>query len=222
MEACYQMPWPMVHFAIATNVSLLNASPNFLLGSIAPDAIHMRDNATRKDKGITHLIIEDRFPSIEIIKTNCLYYLEKSNVTTWKEYILGYFAHIYADLRWTETVYTDFESNYRSDKNDIRKIYNNEVSQVEFNLLRSEDWARCIISELQQSKAFTIEPFVTETEVSQYRDLKLDWLRDDRNEPKIKPIYFTGDIVSNFILKTSNELNALFNEIQTNTWRDSI
>jgi hypothetical protein len=141
-----------------------------------------------------------------------LYYLDKNNETTWKEYILGYFAHIYTDLRWTETVYAGFENNYRGDKKDIRKIFNNEVSQIEFNLLKSEDWAHSIISELQQSKAFTIEPFVTKTEVSQYRALKLDWLRDDGNEPKIKPIYFTGDIVGDFILKTSNEISALFNE----------
>jgi hypothetical protein len=206
------MPWPMVHFAIATKVSLSSPSPNFLLGSIAPDAIHMRVNMTREDKGHTHLVSEDTFPSIEIIKTNCLYYLDKNCETIWKEYILGYFAHIYADLRWTETVYAEFGNNYRGDKKDIRKIYNNEVSQIEFNLLKSEDWAHSIISELQQSKAFTIEPFVTKTEVSQYRALKLDWLRDDGNEPKIKPIYFTGDIVSNFILKTSNEVSALFNE----------
>jgi methionine aminopeptidase len=78
-------------------------------------------------------------------------------------------------------------------------------------LLRSEDWAHSIINELQQSKVFTIEPFVTKTEVSQYRALKLDWLRDDGNEPKIKPIYFKGDIVSKFILRTSNEVNVIKN-----------
>jgi hypothetical protein len=206
------MPWPMVHFAIATKVSLSSPSPNFLLGSIAPDAIHMRDNMTREDKGLTHLVSEDRLPSIEIIKTNCLYYLDKNSETTWKEYISGYFAHIYTDLRWTESVYAEFENNYQGDKKDIRKIYNNEVSQVEFNLLKSEDWAPSTLNELQQSKAFTIEPFVTNTEVSQYRALKLDWLRDDGNEPKIRPVYFTEDIVSNFILKTSNEVNVLFSE----------
>ncbi len=207
------MPWPMVHFAIATNVSLLDPSPSFLLGSIAPDAIHMRGNVTRKEKGCTHLVIEDKFPSIEILKRNCLEYLSMNMELEWKEYILGYFAHIYADIRWTETIYAEFEREYQGDKKDIRKIYNQEVSQVEFNLFRAEEWAQQnIIRRLQRANAFTISPFVTENEVSQYRDIKIDWILDESNEPKLKTIYFNEKKVSDFIIYTSNELNGLFNE----------
>lgn len=61
--------------------------------NIAPDAIHMRGNVTRKEKGVTHLISEDRFPSMEIFE-----YLNMNMELAWKEYILGYFAHIYADI----------------------------------------------------------------------------------------------------------------------------
>jgi hypothetical protein len=53
------MPLPMVHLAIAVRAHELMGSeptPAFLLGSIAPDAIHMRPNATRDDKRKTHLL----------------------------------------------------------------------------------------------------------------------------------------------------------------------
>ncbi|NOU93256.1 hypothetical protein GC093_08495 [Paenibacillus sp. LMG 31456] len=206
------MPWPMVHFAIAAKVASLEPSPSFLLGSIAPDAIHMRDHATRKEKGITHLVSEDKFPSIEILKRECLSYLSLNINLDWKEYILGYFAHIYADIRWTDTLYAEFEREYYGDKNEIRKIYNQEVSQVEFNLLRSEDWAQKVLKNLQLAHVFADTPFVTQNEVSQYRDVKIEWLLDDRNEPKFKNIYFKEEAVRKFILNTSNELKELFDE----------
>jgi hypothetical protein len=202
----------MVHFAIGTKIYLNDPSPNLLLGSIAPDAIHMRDNVTRKDKGYTHLFNEDTLPSLETIKTNCLKYFNENSEVEWKDYILGYFAHLYADLRWTETIYAEFERNYQGNKQDIRNIYNEEVSQVEFNLLKSEEWAQSVITKLQRAKAFSIEPFITDEEVSQYRNVKIEWLQDNENEPKIKPIYFTEESVKSFIIKTSNELNKLFEE----------
>ena len=210
----------MVHFAIAAKLSSSNPSPNILLGSIAPDAVHMRDNVTREDKGKTHLVSDKKLPSVEIIKRNCFIYLSKNNQKDWKDFVLGYFAHLYTDLRWTETVYVDFESNYRGDKQEIRQIYNNEMSKLEFILLRSEDWAHKFIHTLQQSEAFTIEPFVTETEVSQYRDLKLAWLQDANNEPKIKPYYFTEKIVRDFINHTANEWNTLFNDWEVEFLRE--
>lgn len=207
------MPWPMVHFAIATNISIFDPSPSFLLGSIAPDAIHMRGNIARKEKGVTHLVSDGEFPSIEILKSNCLEYLRINLEVDWKEYILGYFAHIYADIRWTVTIYAEFEREYYGDKKDIRKIYNQEVSQLEFVLFRTEEWApQSIIRKLQRANAYTISPFVTQNEVNLYRDKKIEWLLDDSNEPKIETAYFIDIKVRDFIINTSNELNGLFNE----------
>lgn len=37
------MPWPMVHFAIASEL-ISEPSPELLLGSLAPDSIHVRTN----------------------------------------------------------------------------------------------------------------------------------------------------------------------------------
>ena len=206
------MPWPMVHFAIAEKVCLSNPSPGFLLGSISPDAIHARAHVTRIEKGATHLMSEGRFPSYETLKTNCVAYVDKNPEPEWKEFVLGYFAHIYADIRWTHTVYADFEKEYSGEEGDIRNTYNLEVSQVEFKLLQSEEWADHVFTELQKAYAYTIAPFVTQQEVSQYRDIKIAWLQDAGNEPAIETRYFNEDRVKTFIENTSNELTALFHE----------
>jgi hypothetical protein len=203
----------MVHFAIASNISFEDPSPNLLLGSIAPDAIHMRGNVSREEKGFTHLVHDNRLPGKEIIMDKCLEYLNKNEEIDWKDYILGYFSHIYTDLRWTETVYHNFEMNYQGDKAEIRKTYNNEVSQIEFNLLRTEEFVKNLFLRLQQAKSFTLEPFVTRIEVNQYRDSKIKWLQENENEPKIEPMYFYTDNIKLFIRQTSNELKNIFKEL---------
>jgi hypothetical protein len=206
------MPYPMVHFAIASELCLRNPSPSFLIGSIAPDAIHVRDNVTRKEKGITHLVCEDKFPSIKVLRERCRYYLNLNDEVDWKDYVLGYFAHIYADIRWTETVYMNFEHEYRGEKEEIRKVYNIESNQVEFDLLRGEEWAEAVLDKLHVGIAYTIEPLLTKNEVSQYRDIKLKWLRNKENEPQIFPNYLREDVVRIFVSMTTNELIDLYKE----------
>ncbi len=106
------MPWSMVHTAIAIRFSGYNPSSHLLLGSISPDAIHMRGSVTREEKGVTHFVREGKLPTIEVMENKCLKYLRLNEDREWKDFILGYFAHIYADLRWTDTVYAEFERNY--------------------------------------------------------------------------------------------------------------
>ena len=52
------MPLPMVHFCTARecvhDISTLIDCPEFYLGSISPDAIHMRPGADKFSKRITH------------------------------------------------------------------------------------------------------------------------------------------------------------------------
>ncbi|MBE3650991.1 hypothetical protein [Paenibacillus polymyxa] len=206
------MPYPMVHFAIALELCSRTPSSSFLIGSIAPDAVHVRGDVTRSEKGITHFVCEDRFPSREILKERCQYYLNLNVDTNWTEYILGYFAHIYADIRWTETVYSNFEREYKGEKDEIRKVYNMESNQVEFNLVKREEWAEDVLNKLYVGNAYSIEPLLTQIEVNQYRDIKLQWLRNKDNEPLIKPIYLKENVVKNFVSKTSHELNTLYKE----------
>lgn len=206
------MPYPMVHFAIASELCLHKPTSSFLIGSIAPDAIHVRGNVTRKEKGITHFVNEDKFPTIEMLKEKCMYYLGLNGDFDWKDYILGYIAHIYTDIRWTETVYVNFENEYQGDKDDIRKTYNIESNQVEFNLKRRAEWADSVLNKLQIADAYTMEPLLTQIEVSQYRDIKLDWLNDRENDSQIIPIYLREDIISNFVSKTTIEINDLYED----------
>jgi len=157
-------------------------------------------------------VYEDKFPSMEVLKEKCLYYLSLNDDIDWKDYTLGYFAHIYADIRWTETVYMDFEQEYQGDKDHIRKTYDKESNQVEFDLISREEWVDDVLSKLQVATAYSIEPLLTQLEIGQYRDIKLHWLRNRENEPQIIPNYLREDVIENFVSRTTSELNDLFIE----------
>ncbi|GGG06264.1 hypothetical protein GCM10010913_30140 [Paenibacillus aceti] len=83
------MPWPMVHFAVSEELAAGQASPNLLLGSIAPDAIHVRGNITRAEKGRTHLVQNDILPEAEQIFEKCTEYLRKCSEPGGKDFIVG-------------------------------------------------------------------------------------------------------------------------------------
>lgn len=206
------MPWPMVHFAISDLIFNGSPTPQLLVGSIAPDSIHARGRITREEKGLTHLVYEGIMPTKDMIWDKFESYWPLHAEKEWKDYVLGYFSHIYTDLRWTETLYTDFEHAYTGDASAMRGIYNQEVSQIEFELMRSTNRTSQWITLLQRSDGYTIDPFVTEQDVRQYRDEKIAWLQDASNEPQITPVYYTTERVGWFIHQTALEIDETLRE----------
>ncbi|WP_036610424.1 hypothetical protein [Paenibacillus sp. FSL H7-689] len=101
------MPWPMVHFAIASEL-ISEPSPELLLGSLAPDSIHVRTNL-RTEKARTHLMPEaGRFATDEELKG----FFESNKKLAYSDpkflqYLCGYIAHIYGsrvDIRYLSCI----------------------------------------------------------------------------------------------------------------------
>lgn len=65
------MPLPMIHLSVAVNIEKslgLENSPLFFLGSISPDAIHMRIDSSSKDKNKIHYKGETKDESLENVR----------------------------------------------------------------------------------------------------------------------------------------------------------
>ncbi|MFF2091380.1 hypothetical protein [Paenibacillus sp. NPDC058174] len=206
------MPWPMVHFAVAEEVCTVESSPHFLIGSIAPDAIHRREASTKEDKKFTHLFENGKFSTIERLKDRCLYYLTLNSDAEWRDFVRGYISHIYTDIRWTQMLYSPFANEYQGTRDEAKRFYYKEVSQLEFILLRNEAWGAGALGRLRQASGFGIEPLVTKTEVEQYRDDKLQWFAEEHNEPGIEPLFFTEARVKPFASQTAAELRLLYKD----------
>jgi hypothetical protein len=210
------LPWPMVHFAIADKLFMHEPSPAFLLGSIAPDAIHSRENSSRQDKNQTHLCKEDgSMPDLVTLQKFCETNLNKQGHPDWNSFVLGYASHVFADIRWTETVWEEYVVKIKqlNDHNEpIKRIYNLEVCQLDFDLYKKEEWAGRIFTLFAASKVFSIEPWLTANEINQYRKKTINWLSDAANEPRITLKYITEDVVREFIKTTTVELSFLIKE----------
>lgn len=172
------MPWPMVHFAIASEIVSQHPSPALLLGSLAPDSIHVRTNV-RSEKAKTHLMAEEHvFPTDvdfqHIIESNRIRMLQE---TSYLQYICGYIAHIYTDREWTYQIYPAFEAHPNE-----KEVYTHDVKKLEFRILREYAGASAWLEQLSLAKAYDFGG-LKEQEIYQYREKSLIFSRMIRTSP---------------------------------------
>jgi hypothetical protein len=132
------MPLPMIHLAVAVDMFDGGEVPApFLLGSISPDAIHMRKGTAREDKKRTHLNVDASYEDFDSLKAMYLQYLNggpsdaaegESSLDSgghtgehasgqaggqalddWRWFVRGYFAHLLTDYHWHGSVYAQFK-----------------------------------------------------------------------------------------------------------------
>ena len=142
------MPLPMVHLCIATNIFDYGFKeidlPQFYLGTISPDAIHMRENSDRNDKSNTHLIPDGK--KWTDINENEYYefifeFIKRNKIFVNMSFLWGYMIHILTDMHWTKNIHNDFINKYKNDAypiQDERMAYYNDtdiLDQVLYNRL---------------------------------------------------------------------------------------
>lgn len=200
------MPWPMVHFAVAAE-TMSEPSPEFLLGSLAPDSVHVRTN-DRIEKAKTHLMIV----AGEFLTDEQLYGVFEANRRQaeadprFLHYLLGYLAHIYTDRKWTFEVYPAYEAHPEG-----RSQYHRDVQAIEFMLLREKADGRAWLEQLKSGTAFELGGLSAE-EVYAYRQLKLDMLAAPPSELESLPSLLSSDELDDFIRRTGLDLRQLFTE----------
>lgn len=199
------MPWPMVHLAVAA-VIMPEPSAELLLGSLAPDAVHVRSD-DRGEKAKTHLMIVEG----EFLTDEQLYDVFQANAERVKadpaflHYLLGYIAHIYTDRRWTFEIYPGYEAH-----SDGRKQYHREVKRIEFMLLQDKPDAQEWLHKLKENRAL---PFggLSAGEVHTYRDMKLLGLQGESAAESESPLeVLSPERLEQFILTTGQDLRQLF------------
>lgn len=210
------MPWPMVHFAIASEV-ISDPSPELLLGSLAPDSIHVRTNL-RTEKAKTHLMPEaGRFATDEELEA----FFESNKQLAYSDpklmqYLCGYIAHIYTDRVWTFNIYPAYEVHPNG-----RSVYTQDVTKLEFMILRNWNKANDWLSELKLGRAFDLGGLL-ESEVYQYRGEKLEFLGDPDNEPLGDLNILSMEAMEEFIHTTGLALKQLYTKWNVYTDLSSI
>lgn len=205
------MPLPMIHLAVAReyaieNIILLDC-PEYYLGSISPDAIHMRVNIQKNDKEITHLFAEG-----DLWRANVIEFIRKNKFKTNYDFILGYGIHILTDIIWSETLYKKFELEYKKDPapvQDIRWAYYNDTDKLDFKLYEELEWRQKVWELLKRAKAIGIEGILNSDEIDAWKNRTLHWFDKGESQHKNPIKYINLEDVIEFIQKASETIKTI-------------
>lgn len=209
------MPLPLVHLAIAVDLAEkypLAGEAAFLLGSLAPDAIHMRPDTTRADKNHTHLLTTNH---TETPDDGYAAALAQFFIPTWQQanpFLQGYAAHLLADRRWVQTIFPQFRADLPPDlkREEVVKYYYQEVDQLDLLLFRQMPWRAEIWDRLAAAVPQPVADLLTVEEVAGWQHRTFAWFAEREHAPGIEPRYITYERVSEFIHATATAIAEQF------------
>ncbi len=178
------MPLPMIHLSTAVKINILQRlkSPEFYLGSISPDAVHMRSGFVREDKIRSHCNARE-LTAIGELGPLCIM-IEKSTGKE-REFLLGYLVHILTDLLWENTILKMYGERYEADPSPIqdrRMGYYNDTDQLDFVFYEKENWRTEVWEMLTQAKDFAVEGAVNKDEVAAWKYRTLNWYNSGKSQ----------------------------------------
>ncbi len=199
------MPLPIVHLGVAKEMigklDITDISA-YYLGSISPDAVHMRKNFKREDKKVSHLHSTD----MESRKNNAKNFILNNLSNPHHDFYCGYGVHVLTDIFWDETIYSIFKSRYIEDKTpvqDERWAYYNDTDKLDFELYNKYEYRPEIWNYLSGSKAIGIDGLVSADEVSAWNNRTLHWFDSGESQHKNPIKYIFYDELIDFFKETA-------------------
>jgi hypothetical protein len=201
----------MVHLAVAVELhgGIIPTSA-FLLGSLAPDAIHMREGAKREDKRQTH------FPpapgEADDRSVRRLFREFAGDSRDRADFAAGYIAHILTDRIWSQTVYPVFLSRIAPDLDpaEIRRLYYRDTDQLDFGLYRQASWRPAVWAQLAMAQSSDFAGILTGEEIAQWRNRTLHWFADDAVAPEVRPSLLTVIEIQGFVVESAKVIAERF------------
>lgn len=211
------MPLPMVHLAIAIEMCSLHntaPTPNFLLGHISPDAIHMRAGSNRTDKARTHLLdAADGAMSMQEYQQHVYHQLlDQHHKPDARAFAEGYAAHILTDWLWRQMLAASYSHRVPTTltREERRRLYYQQTDQIDIYLYQRMAWRPQAWAQLAASTPHDFQDLLTATEITQWRARTLVWYDKPENNPNIEPRYISYEHVLDFIADTAANLTAQF------------
>lgn len=179
------MPLPTMHLWVARKIAEragLPISGRYLLGNIAPDAIHGRRQATPEAKYEAHL----RVPGFADGWDNALELMTQSGGDP---FLLGCALHILLDHKWVAGPYIRFKKSMpkSASAEEIKRQYSMDCEYIERWLFKQNGsqglWTAVLRAPLSHSYSY-----VTSGEIDMWRKMRFAGLSLDRNIPPARII----------------------------------
>lgn len=198
------MPFQMTHLWMAKK--MLNSNilkpHDFLLGSIAPDSVHLRPNYSRVMKDISHLYVGDETTTnITEWTINVMKFLYNNKESDKIDFIRGYCSHILTDIRNTILIYAPFRAEFCSGFNKtITGDYLKECADIDYELYLTCEEKDTIWEMLKQSKGIDIDSLVKAVDIDKMKS-HIMYVQYQNREPRaLYPYkYITFERMTNFI-----------------------
>ena len=176
------MALSMVHLLVARRWAQRRPAyfdcPEYYLGAISPDAMHVRFHDDKSRKNEFHL---GNWGSVHAQGVHAY----------WREHFspfdVGYGIHALTDGHWVPAVKQDFPQIVRDDA-IIPALYYNDVYQTDFRLYAEEPQRPLLFSMLSSAVPPQDHPLLTAQELSQWRDSQFEFYR--RPCPYCAPVRF--------------------------------
>jgi len=209
------MPLSIVHLAIANEVNKklkLKNDSDFLVGNIAPDAIHMRERTTQEDKHITHLNIKDINEEIKMKHDVCAFFSDeiKTEDIRHNTFTLGYCSHLITDYYWFNTIFKMFEKRLPKDikLKELRSLYYFDTDHIDSKLYHWSEWTQGVMNKISKVQSNSNQ-FLSEDEINKWTERTINWFSDGRLDPEKETKYLTYEEILEFIRDTSKNVTKI-------------
>ena len=180
------MALTMVHLLAADRWSAAHPayvqSPEFFLGAISPDAIHIRDHDDKSRKDLFHLYNWQSPHPEKVLE----YWREHS-----APFDVGYGVHVLTDCQWVPRFKARLRGMFRPDGKLDTGIYYNDTFVTDFRLYRANPRLEDILRMIDRARVPEDHPLLTSDEFEQWRRLILDAYRGEC--PRHDPVRFIDE-----------------------------
>lgn len=204
------MSYQMIHLEVAYRLlnkyRWIEVRPDFLLGAIAPDAVHFHKEYHVKLKEQSHLwdcgprwgitIESDRW------KENVLDFWGRHKTDSNRDYIAGYCVHILTDWLNDIRIWGPFRNENLQDENvdAIYHIYGQEAIRSDLWLFHQSNNSETIMRLLAESRAFSVEHCVLQEDVeTQKKHILSEQYKNPRNYDISGHRYCTETAIISFV-----------------------
>lgn len=208
------MPLPMVHLAVSeklTSAFEITDRGSFWLGSIAPDAVHMRDNYRGEYKLASHLRDSAETPK-EIVLERAIEMIRTADNGENRDFVVGYGVHVATDMIWNRTIFADFKRNFQEaglPTDEQKNVYYNDTDRLDFLLFESLPWRERVWQELSRSESVGLNGLVSAVEVERWKQRTLHWFDSGESQHKNPIWYFTYEKLLDFAGNTAEQILIL-------------
>jgi hypothetical protein len=211
------MALPMVHLSVAHGLVCAwgyRPTPAFYLGSIAPDAIHMRPGIDSQDKRAVHLSQDGQIDlrRVQELVTECW---QTSGDAPFAE---GYCVHLLTDRYWVDETVRPLQAKLDPMPwHEQRTLYYDECDKIDLELYDQQPWRDSVWALLQSAETSDFRGLLAQGEIEMWRDRVLRWFDRNRHKGNYPSRHITKERVLSFI----DDASARAGE-QMERWRRSI